>query len=276
MSRQTVAKPSPLLIRIASGAVILLGSLALILSGRWGVNFLCILLTGAMLWEFRGLSDQMGARAPSWLLYPLGFYIAFSGTYLKVVPLELVLSIALIGGLMAFLFIPGRREGLGRWAMGTAGALYIGLPMNFYLLLYASGRHGLAWVVFVILAAVLTDVAALLVGSRIGRTPFFQRISPKKTVEGAIAGVVGAVLVMILGSLITLELPLQHAIAIGILVGTGAEVGDLVESQMKRIAEVKDTSNLIPGHGGVLDRFDSILFPAILVYYYATLGGLLH
>ena len=275
MSREAAVKPSPLMIRIASGAVILLVSLAAILSGRWGVNILAILLTGAMLWEFRGLSDRMGARAPSWLLYPLGFYIAFSGTYLKVVPLELVLSIALIGGLMAFLFIPGRREGLGRWAMGTAGALYIGLPMNFYLLLYASGRHGLAWVVFVILAAVLTDVAALLVGSRIGRTPFFQRISPKKTVEGAIAGVVGAVLVMILGSLITLELPLQHALAIGILVGVGAEVGDLVESQMKRIAEVKDTSNLIPGHGGVLDRFDSILFPAILVYYYATLGGLL-
>jgi len=269
------ARPSPLMVRIASGAVILLVSFGAILSGRLGVNILCLLLTGAMLWEFRNLSDKMGSRAPTWLLYPLGFYIAFSGTYLKVIPLELVLSIALIGGLMAFLFIPGRREGLGRWAMGTAGALYIGLPMNFYLLLYSSGRHGLQWVVFVILAAVATDVAALLVGSRLGRTPFFQRISPKKTVEGAIAGVVGAVLVMVFGSLVALGLPLQHAVAIGLLVGMGAEVGDLVESQMKRIAEVKDTSNLIPGHGGVLDRFDSILFPAILVYYYALLGGLL-
>jgi phosphatidate cytidylyltransferase len=263
------------MVRIASGAVILLGSLGALLSGPWGVNLLTILLTAAMLWEFRNLSDRMGSRAPTWLLYPLGFYIAFSGTYLKVIPLELVLSIALIGGLMAFLFIPGRREGLGRWAMGTAGALYIGLPMNFYLLLYSSGHHGLGWVVFVILASVATDVAALLVGSRLGRTPFFQRISPKKTVEGAIAGLVGAVLVFIFGSAVTLGLPLLHAAAIGLLVGMGAEVGDLVESQMKRIAEVKDTSNLIPGHGGVLDRFDSILFPAILVYYYAALGGLL-
>jgi len=176
---------------------------------------------------------------------------------------------------MTFLFIPGRREGLNRWAMGMAGALYIGLPMNCYLLLYFSGREGIAWVVFVVLAAVVTDVAALLVGSRIGRTPFFQRISPRKTVEGAVAGLVAAVLVMIFGALVTLGIPLVQAIAIGLLIGMGAEIGDLVESQMKRIAEVKDSSNLIPGHGGVLDRFDSVLFPAILAYYYALFGGLL-
>src|SRR5438045_976273 len=105
----------------------------------------------------------------------------------------------------------------------------------------------------VILAAVATDVLALLVGSRLGRTPFFHRISPKKTVEGALAGLIGAILVMVFGSLVTLELPLQHAVAIGILIGIGAEGGDLVESQMKRIAGVKDSSNLIPGHGGALD-----------------------
>ena len=263
------------MIRILSGGAILLVCLGAILSGAYGVVALCVVLTAFLLWEFRGLSDQMGLRAPSWLLYPLGAYVTFSGTFLRGISLQFILSIALIGGLMTFLFIPGRREGLNRWSMGMAGALYIGLPMNCYLLLYFSGKKGLAFVVFVVLAAAVTDVAALLVGSRIGRTPFFQRISPRKTVEGAIAGIVAAVLVMIFGSLVALDIPLIHSIALGLLVGMGAEVGDLVESQMKRIAEVKDSSNLIPGHGGVLDRFDSVLFPAILVYYYALFGGLL-
>ena len=66
-----------------------------------------------------------------------------------------------------------------------------------------------------------------------------------------------------------------HAVVIGVLVGLSAIMGDLVESQMKRIAEVKDSSNLVPGHGGVLDRLDSILFPPILVYFYVSMFGLL-
>ena len=270
------ARLTPFMIRILSGTVLLAVCLGAIFAGPAGVVAICVAIAGLMLWEFRGISDRMGSRAPSWLLYPLGAYITFSGTFLRGISLELILSIALIGGLMTFLFIPGRREGLGRWAMGMAGALYIGLPMNFYLQLYFYSHRGLPWLVFTILAAVVTDVFALLIGSRIGRTPFFQWISPKKTVEGAIAGLLAAVAVMVFGGFTALDLPLGHAIALGVLVGLGAEMGDLVESQMKRIAEVKDSSNLIPGHGGILDRFDSILFPSILVYYYLLATGLLH
>src|SRR5437762_3156872 len=171
------------------------------------------------------------------------------------------LLVLILGGLAAFLFLPGRRQGLSRWAMGLAGALYVGMPFNFYLLLYTSKPNGLVWTLFTILAAVASDAAALLVGSRIGRHPFFAAISPKKTLEGAIAGVIGSVLVMLIGVSAVLGLNPLHAIALGVLVGTSAEVGDLVESQMKRLAEVKDSSHLIPGNGGVLDRLDSILFP---------------
>lgn len=269
-------KPSPLMIRIFSAFVILLLVLAGIYAGLYGVYALVIILGGLALWEFLGLSDGMGSRAPAWLLFPLGAFFAFSGTVLKQIDVALVLSLALVGGLAAFLVVPGRRQGLGRWAMGVAGALYIGMPFNYYLLLYTSRPDGLKWTLFTILAVITNDAAALLVGGRIGRHQFFASISPNKTVEGAIAGVVASVVVMLIGVSSVMGFSPLHAVAIGVLVGISALVGDLVESQMKRIAEVKDSSHLIPGHGGVLDRLDSILFPPILVYFYVTMFHLIH
>jgi phosphatidate cytidylyltransferase len=268
-------KPSSLMTRILSGFVILAIVIGLMLLGTYGADVLVLLLAGLALWEFIGISDGMGSRAPAWLLFPLGIFFAYSGTLLKEIDVNVVLSLALVGGLAAFLVVPGRRQGLGRWAMGMAGALYIGMPFNYYLLLYTSKAHGLEWALFTIFAVVACDSAALLVGSRIGRHPFFKTISPKKTVEGAIAGVVGAVVVMLIGVSAVIGLSPLHGIALGLLVGVSAQVGDLVESQMKRIAEVKDSSNLIPGHGGVLDRLDSILFPPILVYFYVILFHLI-
>ncbi len=263
------------MVRILSAFVILAIVIGLALAGTYGAYVLVLLLGSLALWEFRGLSDAMGSRAPSWLLFPLGGFFAYSGTLLKEVDVNLVLSLALVGGLAAFLVVPGRRQGLGRWAMGMAGALYIGMPFNYYLLLYTTKPNGLAWALFTIFAVVASDAAALLVGSRVGRHPFFQTISPHKTVEGAIAGVVGAVVVMLIGISAVLGLSPIHGIVLGLLVGLSAEVGDLVESQMKRIAEVKDSSHLIPGHGGVLDRLDSILFPPILVFFYVTMFHLI-
>jgi phosphatidate cytidylyltransferase len=269
-------KPSPLMIRILSAFVFLVVVLAGVYAGLYGVYALVILLGGLALWEFLGLSDGMGSRAPTWLLFPLGAFFAFSGTVLKQIDVNLVLSLALVAGLAIFLVVPGRRQGLGRWAMGVTGALYIGMPFNYYLLLYTSKPDGLVWTLFTIFAVIANDAAALLVGSRIGRHPFFSSISPHKTVEGAVAGVLASVIAMLIGISGILGLSPLHAIVIGVLVGLSALVGDLVESQMKRIAEVKDSSHLIPGHGGVLDRLDSILFPPILVYFYVTTFHLIH
>ena len=268
-------KPSPLMVRILSAFVLLAAVIGLVLAGLYGVYLLVLVLGGLALWEFQGLSDRMGSKAPAWLLYPLGAFFAFSGTVLKQVDVTLVLALALVGGLGAFLFLPGQRQGLSRWAMGMAGALYIGMPFNFYLLLYTSKPNGLVWTLFTVLAVVVADAAALLVGSRIGRHPFFASISPKKTLEGAIAGVIGSMLVMLIGLSGVIGVNPLHSLALGFLVGASAILGDLVESQMKRLAEVKDSSHLIPGHGGVLDRIDSILFPPILVYFYVMLFHLL-
>jgi len=268
-------KPSTLMVRILSAFVILAIVIGLALAGTVGAYVLVFILASLALWEFIGLSERMGYRAPSWLLFPLGYFLAYSGTLLKHLDVTLVLSIAVLGGLTAFLVVPGKRQGVGRWALGMAGALYIGIPFNYYLLLYTSPHNGLVWALFTIFAVVACDSAALLVGSRIGRHPFFRWISPRKTVEGAIAGVAGAIAVMVIGVTVVLGQSLLHGIALGLLVGVIAQAGDLVESQMKRVAEVKDSSNLIPGHGGALDRLDSILFPPILVYLYAMAFHLL-
>jgi phosphatidate cytidylyltransferase len=269
-------KLSPLMIRILSAFVFLAVVLAGVYAGIYGVYALVLLLGGLALWEFLGLSEGMGSRAPAWLLFPLGAFFAFSGTVLKHIDVALVLSLALVGGLAAFLVVPGRRQGLGRWAMGLAGALYIGMPFNYYLLLYTSKPNGLVWTLFTIFAVIANDAAALLVGSRIGRHPFFATISPHKTVEGAVAGVLASVIITLFGVSVIMGLSVVHGIVIGVLIGVSALVGDLVESQMKRIAEVKDSSHLIPGHGGILDRLDSILFPPILVYFYVTMFHLIH
>jgi phosphatidate cytidylyltransferase len=262
---------SPLTVRILAGGALLLAVMGLVLAGLLGIWILVLVIGSLALWEFRGLSDKMGFRAPSWLIFPLGAYFAFSGTILRGIDVQLVLSIAMVAGLAVFLFIPGGREGLGRWALGMAGAIYIGMPFNYYLELYsAAPHHGQGWLLFTVLTVVVSDASALLVGGRIGRTPFFSSISPHKTLEGAIAGVVFCVPVMLIGAVTLLQMPLWPAVLIGLAIGVSAEAGDLVESQMKRVAGVKDSSNLIPGHGGILDRIDSLLFPPIVVYVIAS------
>lgn len=258
-------------IRVASGVVILALFLALVAVGHIGVYSLALIAGALALWEFGGLTRQMGIPAARWLLLPLGLYVVVSSTLLHRVPPEAALAVSALIGLVVLTIVPGELNAVVRWAMAVGGALYIGLPLNYYLLLYTahSGR-GLAWVVVTILAVVVSDAAALLVGSRLGRRPFFQNISPKKTLEGAIAGVSLPILVTTAGGLYFLGLTPVQGVVLGLLVGASAELGDLVESQMKRRAGVKDSSHLIPGHGGVLDRIDSILFPGIVVYFFAA------
>lgn len=113
------------------------------------------------------------------------------------------------------------------------------------------------------------DTAAYFAGSSFGKHKLFPRVSPGKTWEGAIAGLIGAVATMILAQIFFLGyLSMVHALVLGTFVGVFGQLGDLVESRLKRDAEVKDSSSLIPGHGGMYDRFDSLVFLAPIVYLY--------
>jgi phosphatidate cytidylyltransferase len=149
------------------------------------------------------------------------------------------------------------------------------LPLNGYWPFPFPGLHALPQGLTVTLLAFLciwaADIGAYVVGKFFGRTRLSD-ISPKKTVEGAVFGVVASVAVCVLGTwfLEWRGWPLT-GMALGLLIGIASLLGDLTESMMKRDAGVKDSGQLIPGHGGILDRADSYVFTAPLVYYFVTL-----
>jgi phosphatidate cytidylyltransferase len=167
-------------------------------------------------------------------------------------------------------------------AYTVTGILYVGLSFSHLVLLrytdqsvyIATKLGGLsAGAVYLWLAFIGTwasDTFAFFVGSRFGRHKLAPAVSPGKTWEGVAGGLAGSIVgVSVMGSLCYLSL--VHCLAIGLMVGVVAPLGDLVESSIKRFAGVKDSGRLLPGHGGVLDRFDSIMFVAPAVYYYLSI-----
>ena len=126
------------------------------------------------------------------------------------------------------------------------------------------------YTIIAVLASIwLCDTAAYFAGKTFGRHKLFERVSPKKTWEGAIAGFLFSVLTMMGAKALVLGyLEYRHAIALGMLIGIFGQLGDLIESRFKRDAGVKDSSSIIPGHGGVYDRFDSLVYIAPIVYLY--------
>ncbi len=156
------------------------------------------------------------------------------------------------------------------WAWTMGGILYIGWLLSHFVTLRGldDGRN---WVFLALFSTFASDTAAFFVGRALGKHRMAARISPGKTWEGAIAGVFGAMIVSLLFTLSTpLQLPLIYwqALLLGLLVSVFGQLGDLVESLLKRNTGVKESGRLIPGHGGVLDRIDSIVFAGIVVYYY--------
>ncbi|MEA5620244.1 phosphatidate cytidylyltransferase [Cronbergia sp. UHCC 0137] len=148
-------------------------------------------------------------------------------------------------------------------------------PTNWHHLLeqgnFASLPPGLTATILTFLCIWAADIGAYVIGKFFGKTRLSD-ISPKKTVEGAVFGIIASVTVAILGAYYRpLPHPLFTGLALGLLIGIASILGDLTESMLKRDAGVKDSGQLIPGHGGILDRTDSYIFTAPLVYYYMTL-----
>ena len=184
--------------------------------------------------------------------------------------MPLLLSSAVVLSLI-WLLRRARQEGaFVGWAWTMAGILYIGWLLS-YLVALRDLDGGRNLVFLAIFAVIACDSAAFFIGRALGRHYLTPNISPGKTWEGAIGGTAGAVLVSLLFILPTplqTELNWIQAVFLGLLISIFGQMGDLVESLFKRNMGVKDSGNLFPGHGGALDRLDSIVFTGIVVYYY--------
>jgi phosphatidate cytidylyltransferase len=146
----------------------------------------------------------------------------------------------------------------GGLAVTAAGPLYVGLPLG--MLVGIGWTYGREAALLVVLTVVASDSCQYYAGRLFGRTPLAPAISPKKTVEGAIGGFLGGALaIAVLGEAWLPSLSLGARIGLGLVLVAVGIVGDLLESAIKRAAAVKDSSHLIPGHGGVLDRIDALL-----------------
>jgi len=147
-------------------------------------------------------------------------------------------------------------------------------PLTFLSLLYLLRNQpdGLIWCFYVFFLVWITDSGAYFTGMMIGKRKLAPRVSPNKSVEGALGGLVASLVLGIVFWVITAKASLVFFLLISLVGSIASQIGDLFESALKRSAGIKDSGNIIPGHGGVLDRFDSFMFAIPVVYFAVTMG----
>jgi phosphatidate cytidylyltransferase len=275
--------PSNLLQRLLSAAVLLpLIALTVWIGGVW-VDAVVLLATLLALRELYQLFEHTGQR-PRKIGYVCATLLIAAAALEPRLQVDLT-GLALLVAIMAPLigeFPRKQREGsLLAWALTLSGAIYIGWTLAHFILMrqihYPLRPNplnvlrldaGAAWIVLGLAVTFVSDTVAYIVGRSMGRHRMAPYISPKKSWEGSIGGLVGAVLA---GILLVPLLGLPISLAAGALLGgigsAAGQTGDLAESLLKRQVGVKDSGHLIPGHGGILDRADSLLFTIPTLYY---------
>ena len=229
-----------------------------------------MVLAGALgQWEFTGMFERAGIPTFRRLGLVGGSILtaSFALPVSERVTFTAVLVVLLGAGLLA--------RGSGRPAWEPVGVTLLGICYVNWLLGYTFWLRdldaGVEWILLLVSVTWLGETAAYLVGSTLGRHKLAPSISPGKTVEGAIAQLVVSVLAAVgARAWFFPGLSAESAIAVGLLLGVVGQIGDLIESAIKRSVGTKDTGRLIPGHGGMLDRVDSLLVNTPVLFYYAT------
>jgi phosphatidate cytidylyltransferase len=235
----------------------------------WVFGATVVLVASLGQWELSGMFDRAGIRVFRVLGLVGGTLVTAS--FALPVSERFAFTGVLLLTLCSVLWPPraGRIDwqGMTVTAFGIAYVNWL-LGYAFWLRDLESGKE---WVLLLVWVTWLGETAAYLVGSAVGRHALAPLVSPKKTVEGAAAQlVVSVVAALIARAWFFPALPLTGALLVGLVLGVVGQVGDLVESALKRSVGVKDTGRLIPGHGGMLDRIDSLLFNTPVLFYYAV------
>lgn len=185
----------------------------------------------------------------------------------QVLPPLLMVSAIALG--FAALGRPSQLPDAGRhFGVCLSGLVYVPLLMSVVPLLKAIGKPH--WIVLTLAIAFFSDTVAYFFGRAFGKHKLYEAVSPKKTIQGAFGGVLGSLMATVgLGSMwLAPDLSIPHALVLGVVANICGQAGDLVESMIKRTYGVKDSSNLLPGHGGMLDRIDAMVYVAPVVFVY--------
>ena len=251
--------------RTATALVLAPVALGAIILGKWAVLALVFLVTGVAAYEL------------SQVLKPLPFLAALgAGSIPLLLSIPYGLTGILAGALLslpwALFWLAGRPETRTLQAVLAMllMSLWVGAPLA-HLGLFPRSRYGEVLILIAVVGPWVSDSGAYFAGRFFGRHLLFPGLSPNKTVEGSIGGLLATMLVVGLVSLQFLDFTVAKAAVIGAGVSVFSQTGDLFESALKRILDIKDLGHFLPGHGGVLDRIDSLLFTAPAVYYISLL-----
>ncbi|HLZ24082.1 MAG TPA: CDP-archaeol synthase [Ktedonobacterales bacterium] len=279
--------------RATSALILIPVVIALVWFGGWMAFVGALLTLLVATWELHDMFAHKGWHPP------VVFSLALCIDFLVVAILwnehvsRLALVAAVLLGICALLTISfgwliltreNFEAALLDWALAMATPFYLGLPLSFFLLLrgnvLGASAPGFAWMLATFFMVWANDTFALLAGhylGRGGRHKLAPRVSPAKTWEGFFGGLVFTVIAALVFLIaipnifnLAIHVAWYHAAAIGILVAVAATIGDLAESLLKRGTNVKDSGKIIPGHGGILDRIDSLLFAVLVVVFYAA------
>lgn len=255
------------------GAIILSPLLVFLFLGGFYLKYFILLLSLGGMYELYKVVKQKNVNAIQLVGYILCvlYYLILNNN----MDFKFVLLLVSIGLFIA-LCIPviNTKYNFIDIAVTLFSFLYVAVFFSFIVLIdnKLNGNY-LIWLVFI--SSWMCDTTAYYTGRAFGKTKLCPEVSPKKTVEGSIGGLLGSTLICgLFGFFIKnqgVNIYIYHYFIIGLICGVFCQFGDLVASSIKRYVGVKDYSNLIPGHGGILDRFDSILFASVVVYSYLTL-----